>query len=455
MYDFGFIDKDQLLSSLSKPITIKSRKSKLTTPYFSEEIYKILTQYISQDDFFKGGYNIVTTMDRKIQHIAQKSLEDGIIAYTKKQKWQNHLNSSNLVEIEKQLPKTINKIIPIVIRKIENNNVFGEDTKQNSIAIKTNIPLKIGDSILVRLLEDGAYELYQQPDVTGGIIVMDADTGDILAMSGGYSFDISSFNCTTQAYRQPGSAIKPFIYAAALEEGMNEYDEIEDKAITIKIGPNEYYSPRNYSKRTYGRMPLRDGLIYSRNLATINLVQKIGYRPIKNLLRELGLIDNKFNISYILGAKEVTLLDLASAFSIITNRGKMVYPRFIKEISQQTPSEISFKDKVCGIRKSKKIISTETAVTIKNILRDTTKYGTAKSLSKMAEEFGVDIGGKTGTTNDFKDAWFIGYLSKGSQTLIIGVFIGYKIPKSLGEHASGARIALPIFHEFVKEFCKN
>lgn len=455
MHDLNFIDKQQLLNSLSKPIIIKSQKSKLLAPYFSEEIYKIFTKHLSQDEFFRGGYNIITTMDRKTQNIAQKCLEDGLINYTKKQNWTGPLDSNNLKEIKKQLPRTINKIKPIIIKEIFNQKVIGEDEEKNEICIQTKIPLKIGDCVLTRLEEDGVYEIYQQPKATGGIIVMNADTGDILAMSGGYSFDLNSFNCATQAYRQPGSVIKPFIYAAALDSGMDEYNEIEDKPITIKIANNEYYSPKNYSKKTYGKMAMRDGLIYSRNLATINLAQQIGYKPIRNLLKKLALTDNKFNISYVLGSKETTLLNLISAFSTITNYGNMISPRFIKEISQQTTSHVIFKNQVCSSKVTKGIISSETALTIKNMLRDTAKYGTAKILSNVADKYNIDVGGKTGTTNDFKDAWFVGYVSKNSQTLIIGVFVGYKEPKSLGEHASGAKIALPIFLNFIEEFYKN
>lgn len=455
MYELGFIDKDQLINALSTPIITKMHKTKLIAPYFSEEVHKIFTRYISHNEFFRGGYNVVTTMNETIQIMAQKCLEDGLIDYEKKQTWDGPLKSNDLKMAAKQLPRTINKIIPVSVKEISQHSIVTEDSKGNKYYITTKAPLKIKDSILIREIKSNKYELYQQPKATGGIIVMDADTGDILAMSGGYSFDISSFNCVTQAYRQPGSAVKPFVYAAALESGMDEYDEIDDRAVTIKIGRNEYYSPKNYSKKTYGKMPMRNGLIYSRNLATINLAQKIGYKPIRNMLGKLQLSDSKFNISYVLGAKETTLLKLVSAFSSIVNKGNMIIPRFIKEVSQQTASNIPFKNQICNKKIIKNVMSAETAMSIKNMLRDTAKYGTANLLAKVAQEYNIDVGGKTGTTNDFKDAWFIGYISKGRQTLIIGVFIGYEIPKSLGEHSSGAKIALPIFYNFVKELCKN
>lgn len=458
MYESDFITRDQLLKAISKPISITLRKTKFSAPFFSEEVHKICTQYVSDTDFFNGGYSITTTMNSNMQKIATKCLEDGLIEHEKTKTWNGPLESNDLKEIEKNLPRTLNKIFPVtVLKNINESYYLCKDSHGKNIEINSEYELNDGDTILCRECDNkkNIYELYQSPDATGAIIVMDADNGDILAMSGGYSFDINSFNCATQAKRQAGSTIKPFVYAAALESGMDEYDEIEDKPITIKLENGTYYSPSNYSKKIYGKMQMRNGLIYSRNLATINLAYLAGLTPISKLLQKLDLAGNNFQISYVLGSYEVTLMQLVSAFSIFLNNGKLLKPNFIKEITQQIPISHDLKNRIFKKTELKQIISPETASTIKNMLRDTAKFGTANMLAKTFSDYNIDVGGKTGTTNDFKDAWFIGYITKGSQTLIVGVFVGYKNPRSLGEHASGSKIALPIFFNFLKQFCKN
>jgi penicillin-binding protein 1A len=455
MHDLGFIDRKQLLDSLAKPINIRNMKSKLLVPYFSEEVRKLFSRHVSTEQFLRGGYNIVTTMDKKLQNIAQKCLEDGLIALEKTKKRDFIIRAVNLQEIERRLPRTVNNIFPVVVEKVHSNFFEAKNVEGKKLIINFEENLKTGDFVLCREMEGGTYELYQEPKVSGGIIVMDADNGDILAMSGGYSFDINSFSCATQAKRQPGSAIKPFVYAAALESGMDENDEIDDRPVTIKLENGKYYSPKNYSRKIYGKMPMRDGLIYSRNLATINLVQKIGYKKILNLLKNIGLVGENFNLSCALGSYEVTLLRLVSSFSIFLNGGDMVHPRFIKYVTQQKYGETHLENSMCENKVIRRLISEETAISIKNMLRNTAQYGTAQQLDGAFEEYDVDIGGKTGTTNDFKDAWFIGYITKEERTIIVGIFVGYLTPMSLGEHASGSRVALPIFSKFLKEFCRN
>jgi penicillin-binding protein 1A len=299
-------------------------------------------------------------------------------------------------------------------------------------------------------------EFCQIPKVTGAILVMDPVTGEILAMSGGYSFDVSSFNCATQAQRQPGSAVKPFVYAAALESGLNEFDIIEDKPISIQMSDGQTYTPQNYSKKAYGKMPMRNGLIYSRNLATFNLASMVGFRRVMKMLRKAGLVGEKRHISGILGSIETTLLNIVAAYSCIVNDGLLVSPRFIKSITRQSNQEVPEKiEKLMRFKKKKRIMSAETAQTIKNMLRDTAKYGTASALCKCFDEYRVDLGGKTGTTNDFRDGWFIGYITKNGKTLLVGAFVGYPKQASLGDHESGTKVALPIFYNFLRKFCKK
>ncbi|MDR1488818.1 MAG: transglycosylase domain-containing protein [Holosporales bacterium] len=461
MHNFGYITKEEFLRSISKPISLKIRKNKILAPYFAEEIYRIFSEKFSEAEFFNGGYNVVTTMDSNLQKIAQKCLEDGLINHEKEyNSWNGALDTEdNLKTIEQNIPRTVNRIFPVVVQKISKGKFFGEDSVGKKLEIENllNYEINLGDKVFCRECENNKYEIYQEPSCSGAIVVMDAKSGDILAMSGGYSFDINHFNCVTQAYRQPGSAIKPFIYASALEYGMEEYDEIEDKPVVLKLGNGKFYSPKNHNKKVYGKMSMRDGLIYSRNLATINLAQKTGAQNVSKTLQKFRLTDKNFNISYVLGACEVTLLQITSAFSVFLNEGDMVCPRFIKSIScnQKNLANKNSFDELTRQKKVENIVCKKTADTIKNMLRDAAKYGTAGSrLSYVFDKYEgiIDVGGKTGSSNDFKDAWFIGYVTKGERTLIVGIFTGYKLPKTIGKNAYGSKIALPIFVNFLEKF---
>jgi penicillin-binding protein 1A len=462
MYELGYISNEQLKTAVLQPIQIKLRKHKLSAPYFSDEIFRFFLQYIPKDSFFKGGYSIKTTMSENIQHCATKALEDGLIEFTKTTKWRGTIgknkSAKQLSVIRKQLPTTINKILPCVIKVIKKDHLIceTEETRQITVMLSNNFyknaKFDINDVILCRFIEDSnLYELYQTPDVTGGIVIMTPETGDVLGLSGGFSFDISSFNCITQANRQPGSTIKPFVYAAAIESGKNEYDTVEDKPIIITLKNGTKYAPRNYNNKCHGKTYLRDGLIYSRNLSTINLSLEIGTRQIAKLLKSAGLIKSKMPISAVLGSMETTPLNMIAAFSAFVNHGTMVMPKFILDIKDtfNTTECCALKDAICKTR-CKKIMSENTAEIMKSILHDTVKYGTAKSLAKFEEQYDIEILGKTGTTNDFKDAWFIGSITDKKQTYIVCVFVGYPTPRTLGKYHYGAKVALPIFANFTK-----
>jgi penicillin-binding protein 1A len=480
MYDMHYIPEAQLKEAIATPIKIKLRKNKVSSPYFSDEIFKIFSQIIPREMFLRCGYSITTTMDKRVQHCVTKALEDGLIEFTKTKAWKGticnirHLlntsensnaKSTSIFEkvlkgINAQLPSTINKITACVICDIDDSTLMCRNADGRTINIKrdqhhyTNAQFKIGDVVLCRATGPKSFELYQAPGMTGGIVVMDLSNGDILGMSGGYSFDISSFNCVTQAQRQPGSTIKPFIYAAAIEDGMDEYDIVEDKPVNLTLPSGEVYAPHNYSKRSYGRIAMRDGLIYSRNLSTVNLALMIGMPPINRLLKSAELVDHNVPISGVLGAVETTPLKLLTAFSAFFNGGIMIFPRFITNVEKSYDTKYLDTSTVRFLseERQKKIMSKETAEIIKNMLHDAVEYGTARILQPLEEKYGIEIYGKTGTTNNFKDAWFVGAFTTDEKTYLVCVFVGYQSPRSLGEHASGSKVALPIFANFVRNF---
>ena len=294
---------------------------------------------------------------------------------------------------------------------------------------------------------------------------MDPYTGRVLALSGGFSFKKSEFNRATQALRQPGSAFKPFIYALALENGYTPSTLILDAPLVLKQGTDlKMWKPENYGKKFYGRSTLREGLEKSRNLMTVRISQDLGLNKIVNLSKKLGIYENPNELlSISLGSAETTLLKLTSAYCSFVNGGKLVNPKLIDRIQDsegntifktedrycENCKNISFlSDEVPKIKDNfKQIFSPQTAYQITSILEGATKRGTAKKL----RDLNLDIAGKTGTTNKNTDTWFIGFTSD----LVVGVYIGYDEPQTLGKFETGAKTAMPIFKSFMKKAVKK
>jgi penicillin-binding protein 1A len=411
-------------------------------------------------------------MNKKIQHCATKALEDGLIDFTKTKAWTGTIRNiarelklakTMLADLNAHIPTILNKITHCVVVENQNSVLICKDSNDQIVKITksnefyTDANFKVGDVILCRSMKDGSYELFQMPEVTGGIVVMDMSNGNILGLSGGFSFDVSFFNCATQAQRQPGSVIKPFIYAAALENGFDEYDTIDDKPVRIVLPDGKVYSPHNYNRRSYGKIPIRDALIYSRNLSTVNLAIKLGMNPINKILKAVEVTEKNVPISGVLGSVETTPLKLIAAFSAIFNGGVMLFPRFITKIEQTGPVKILDESMVRFLceERQKHVLSGATADIMKNMMHDVVQFGTASKLLPLEQEFGISIFGKTGTTSNFRDAWFVGAFSTGKKTYLVCVFVGYQIPRSLGNHASGAKVALPIFAHFVRNFFRD
>ncbi|MDC1254514.1 penicillin-binding transpeptidase domain-containing protein, partial [Pelagibacteraceae bacterium] len=303
------------------------------------------------------------------------------------------------------------------------------------------------------------------PEVNGGIVVMDPFTGRVLALSGGFSFKKSEFNRATQALRQPGSAFKPFIYALALENGYTPSTLILDAPLVLEQGSDlKMWKPENYGKKFYGPSTLRMGLEKSRNLMTVRIAQDLGLKKIVNFSKQLRIYEDPSELlSISLGSAETTLLKLTSAYSSFVNGGKLIMPIMIDRIQDSEGNTILNNEKRKCINCDQisylsenypnirdeflQIFSSETAYQMTSILEGTVQNGTGKNL----KDLNLDIGGKTGTTNSNTDTWFIGFTSK----LVIGAYVGFDNPKSLGKYETGAKTALPIFKNFVKNAVKK
>jgi len=303
--------------------------------------------------------------------------------------------------------------------------------------------------------------LKQYPKVNGGIVILDPYTGDVLALVGAFNFKTSEFNRVTQAKRQPGSAFKPIVYAAALEKGFAPNSIILDAPFVESQGVGlKNWKPENYGKKFYGPSTFRKGIEYSRNLMTVRIAKILGLDEILKLSKKLDIYDEIPELlSVSLGAAETTLMSLTSAYAPFVNGGKKIEPKLISRIQDRRGRTIfQNKSRKClgcdkfigdGIEfpkidsNNEKVISEETAYQMTSILQGAVERGTAKKLRSLK----VPLAGKTGTTNDNYDAWFIGF----SSNLVIGVYVGYDNPKTLGKFETGSKAALPIFKNFVEE----
>ena len=480
----GYINESDYKEFTNNKISLKKRKKTFTedTSYYVEDIRKDVVEKLGFDKVYKQGLNISTPINLDLQKIAIKSLREGLISYDKRRGWRGPIiNSKKLdnwnkdINLDKfRLEKSINWEIAIVI-KIDKFFVDVEtENKENGIIKYENISwvkkefdqiLKVGDIIYVEKLKGNTFALRQLPEVNGGIVVMDPFTGRVLALSGGFSFKKSEFNRATQALRQPGSAFKPFIYALALENGYTPSTLILDAPLVLEQGSDlKMWKPENYGKKFYGPSTLRMGLEKSRNLMTVRIAQDLGLKKIVNFSKQLRIYEDPSELlSISLGSAETTLLKLTSAYSSFVNGGKLIMPIMIDRIQDSEGNTIFNNEKRKCINCDQisylsenypnirdeflQIFSSETAYQMTSILEGTVQNGTGKNL----KDLNLDIGGKTGTTNSNTDTWFIGFTSK----LVIGAYVGFDNPKSLGKYETGAKTALPIFKSFVKNAVKK
>ena len=480
----GYINESDYKEFTNNKISLKKRKKTFTedTSYYVEDIRKDVVEKLGFDKVYKQGLNISTPINLDLQKIAIKSLREGLISYDKRRGWRGPIinskrldNWNNDINLDKfRLEKSINWEIAIVIKinkffiDIETENEENGIIKYENISwVKKEFDqiLKVGDIIYVEKLKGNTFALRQLPEVNGGIVVMDPFTGRVLALSGGFSFKKSEFNRATQALRQPGSAFKPFIYALALENGYTPSTLILDAPLVLEQGSDlKMWKPENYGKKFYGPSTLRMGLEKSRNLMTVRIAQDLGLKKIVNFSKQLRIYEDPSELlSISLGSAETTLLKLTSAYSSFVNGGKLIMPIMIDRIQDSEGNTIFNNEKRKCINCDQisylsenypnirdeflQIFSSETAYQMTSILEGTVQNGTGKNL----KDLNLDIGGKTGTTNSNTDTWFIGFTSK----LVIGAYVGFDNPKSLGKYETGAKTALPIFKNFVKNAVKK
>ena len=478
LFENGFINKEEHAKLIVSEIKLKKRKRIYLedSRYYVEDVRKKVIDRYGFDKVYKQGFNIKTPLDLKLQKLATQSLRKGLQQFDKRKGWRGPLTNKR---DHKNWKKDLNKFYLekslgwdlAVVNRIDKFETVIETSDGNKGVINFNDIdwtrkefknlFKNGDIIYVKKISEGNYSLKQLPKANGGIVVMDPYSGRVLALSGGFSFRKSEFNRASQAKRQPGSAFKPFIYALALENNFLPTTLVLDAPIVLDQGTDlKMWKPENYGKKFYGPSTLRTGIEKSRNLMTVRIAQELGIDKIINFSKKLNIYENPDELmSVSLGSAETTLLKITSAYCSFINGGKLVNPILIDRIQDSEGKTIfnnekrycencdliSHEGKNNPIIKSKyqQIFSPQTAYQITSMLRGVIERGTGKGLKNLK----LELAGKTGTTNKNTDTWFIGFTSN----LVVGVFIGYDNPGSLGKFETGSKTAMPVFKEFIKK----
>ena len=482
LYENSYINESEYKNLINKKIRIKKRKIELLEEanFYTEEVRRIISDTYGYDNLYKGGLSIRTPMNSDYQKETVYALRKGLESYDKRHGWRGPItnivskNWKNQIEefiIDKSLQWRLAKVIEVnklsIKIETEDSEIGFINFKNVSWTRKKSFDdiLKLDDIIYVEKIKKDKWSLKQLPKINGAIVVMDPYTGRVLAMSGGFSYNLSEFNRATQAKRQPGSAFKPFVYAAALENGFTPSTLILDAPFVMDQGEGlKTWKPENYGKKFYGPSTLRAGIEKSRNLMTVRVAQKVGFEQISKVANSFGIYNHVPELlSVSLGSAETTLVRLTNAYCTFVNGGKKVDPIFIDRVQDRRGKtifnsdkrkcmgckEISYlEEKIPFIEDNKaQIISPETAYQMTSLMEGVVKRGTGRKLRNL----NIPLAGKTGTTNKNMDAWFLGFTSK----LVIGVYVGFDVPKSLGKYETGAKAALPIFKTFIEKVVKK
>lgn len=459
--------------------------------YFSDEVRRLLARSLGEEAVFEGGLMVRTTVDPELQKLATKVFRQGLMNYDRRHGYRKtglkvDLTGDYHAELKAvQLPKGAEKTwVKAVVLQVANDKATVEtiEGRQGEISLKslawarrtlkdqrvTEAPKKVGDVlekgdvIYVEEVKDGEFQLRQVPDVEGAMVVMSPHNGKILAMVGGFSFEKSQFNRATQAYRQTGSTFKPFVYVTALEMGYSPTDLILDAPFVLNQGPGlPLWKPSNYSKGFSGLTTLRQGIEKSKNLMTVRLAQDIGMERVAEMAKRLGVMENLPHLlSMSLGAADTRLIDMATAYSVFVNGGKRVSPYLIEQIQDRYGKSLykNTNTHCIGCQAThfdenapvpvvtddrKQVLDEHSAYQMVSILQGVATRGTGARLASLHK----NLAGKTGTTNENKDAWFMGF----SPDMVVGIYVGFDEPRTLGRIETGAAAALPIFYDFMKE----
>lgn len=497
MVENQFVTAAEGTLAKSQPLTPRKRDAEETVraDYFAEEIRRQLLQRYGEDGLYRGGLYVRATLDPKLQDIADRVFRQGLMEYDRRHGWRGPAaRLPNVADWRERLAALApipgaKPWRPAVVLKLEEREaeigfadgakgripmaelLWAREAKDDQgvgpVPRRPADVLKQGDVVLTEALADkpGLFALRQIPAVSGAMAALDPHTGRVLALVGGWSYEMSQFNRATQAQRQPGSSFKPYVYMAALDGGYNPSSIVLDAPFVIDQGPGQAkWKPSNYSDKFYGPTPLRVGIEQSRNLMTVRLAEAVGMEKVADYAERLGAVDRLPRVlSMALGAGETTVLRMTGAYAQIVNGGKKITPTLIDRIQDRRGKTIWKHDgRPCERCSSgallaaappyppdarERVLDPITAYQMTSMLEGVTIRGTAGFISALRRP----LAGKTGTTNDYTDAWFVGF----SPDLAVGVYLGFDQPRSLGRGETGGKNAAPIFKNFMAEALAN
>ena len=472
-----FISTELAQEAMDAKLHFQRRAIERVAPYFLEDVRQHLVNEYGESMVYKGGLQVFTTLNIGIQRLAERAVQTGLRRLDKRQGWRGPLRHEappsvlpedpspdhpNEGEILEAIVSHVSKDSATVIANGLTGTIALKDMLWAKRRLAKGAPvtdakvfpitsakqlLRPGDVIEVSLKsmhKDGIrFRLDQTPLVEGAVIVIDPRTGAIRAMVGGYDFERSQFNRALLSLRQPGSAFKPIIYATAIDKGMTPATLVLDAPVVYEQeDPRKTWKPENYEKRFFGPITLREALRHSRNAATVRLLEQIGVREVIKFSRSLGIRSPlSADLSLALGSSGVTLLEITSSYGVFANQGLALEPYTISIVKDQH-------DKILEqhMFEPRQVVSKETAYLITHMMMDVIQSGTGR----RARSIGRPLAGKTGTTNNFQDAWFVGY----APNLAVGVWVGFDSVERLGKKESGAHAALPIWTQIMDEALK-
>ena len=489
----GAVSEAEAEEAMRAPLRTRDRAPEtfVEAPHFAEEVRRWLQARYGDDALYEGGLSVRTTVDPVLQAVADRALRRGLVAYDQRRGWRGPLaqidpagdwRQALAAEELPPVPKPW-RLAAVLTVEASRAEVGLADGAAGAIALDdlewarkargkgrlgpeitaAHQVLSAGDVVPVEPVDgrEGAFALRQIPAASGALVALDPHTGRVLALVGGFDFATSEFDRATQARRQPGSAFKPFVYLAALDHGYTPASIVLDAPVVIDQGEHlRKWKPENYTERFYGPSTLRVGLEESRNLMTLRVAQDIGMKTVADYAARFGLYENLPELpSAALGSMETTPLDLAAAYAMLVNGGRKIEPAFVERIQDRNGRTVYRRDaRDCDrcrpgewhhqlppiLRDTRPVIADpRTTYQVVSMLEGAVQRGTGRALRKL----GATVGGKTGTTNEFRDAWFVGF----TPDLVAAAYVGFDQPQSLGRKESGGRVAAPIVRDFFAE----
>jgi penicillin-binding protein 1A len=460
MLEDGKITAEDARRAKATPLRLNIQPDRSPAPNFVEEVRRFLEKKYGSDEVHEGGLRVYTSLDLDLQKSATQALLDGLAAYERRHGWKGQLKNvvqngealSKYQDADWQKPVAIGDYVHALVVDIGlqfckiklgrySSTLGPAELAWTGRKLPKNI-FAVGDVVYVRVLalnSDGSAKvsLEQDSGAQGALLAIDNATGDIKAMVGGRDYDASKFNRATQASRQAGSSFKPFVFTAAIDQGAEPDDLILDAPTTFNSA-GVPYSPRNFDHKFEGNITLRHAMAESRNVPAVKLAQQVGMPTVADYARRFGITSPILPfLPVALGAADLTLYEQTSAYTVFPNDGLRIEPRYIRKVTDYEGHllEQDFPD-------AKDVISQRTARTMVSLLEEVVKHGTARSARKLNHP----IAGKTGTTNDYTDAWFVGF----TPSLTCGVWVGFDEKRNLGDNETGGHAALPIWIDFMR-----